>query len=381
VVGFQCHHSVPASRRVEKREEGHEAVSMPPRRSCFAATRMPCSWGRRVSMPPRRSCFRWWPASPTTRRSAFQCHHGVPASDLQRPVCAPRGQFQCHHGVPASPPDRRVGAARDDVSMPPRRSCFELVEDDGVRVLQGFNATTAFLLPRTSHRRTSCSGGVSMPPRRSCFGNPTGGGRPCSSVSMPPRRSCFHLSDHHCMPMVHRFNATTAFLLPARPRRSRPRPPGFQCHHGVPASRRLRLRAGGPREFQCHHGVPASAPSHRRRIREAQVSMPPRRSCFEGSWTKSESPIRVSMPPRRSCFLPASQVADGVQDLVSMPPRRSCFRPRPPMRWCYTSCFNATTAFLLRVSGPAELPRARAFQCHHGVPASVPILESFLEEA
>ena len=53
------------------------------------------------------------------------------------------------------------------------------------------------------------------------------------------------------------------------------------------------------------------------------------------------------MPPRRSCF---ADLAEGsmANDSVSMPPRRSCF------------------------SVPTRRPLVGiAFQCHHGVPASV----------
>jgi len=55
-----------------------------------------------VSMPPRRSCF---PASrnlAATWQLGFQCHHGVPASGLFIFFVRYLFRFQCHHGVPAS---------------------------------------------------------------------------------------------------------------------------------------------------------------------------------------------------------------------------------------------------------------------------------------
>ena len=78
-IGFQCHHGVPASRGRSPRPAPRPHVSMPPRRSCFAAVDLPQPGDH-----------------------GFQCHHGVPAS--RRGLRHPAGpdQFQCHHGVPAS---------------------------------------------------------------------------------------------------------------------------------------------------------------------------------------------------------------------------------------------------------------------------------------
>ena len=76
--------------------------------------------------------------------------------------------------------------------MPPRRSCFVLVLHDEISPACCFNATTAFLLPDWF-------------------------------------AFCCHLS--------HSFNATTAFLLHYIREISNHFLQGFQCHHGVPASR------------------------------------------------------------------------------------------------------------------------------------------------
>ena len=142
-----------------------------------------------------------------------------------------------------------------------------------------------------------------MPPRRSCLGSlvlpdlrraafqchhgvPAFVARPPKSplrsrVSMPPRRSCFHRRRPGPGPHRLGFNATTAFLLSHRHPAVRKVPALFQCHHGVPASMR-------------RSPLPAS---------RIQVSMPPRRSCFDTGSPERDRGATVSMPPRRSCFV------------------------------------------------------------------------------
>ena len=97
--------------------------------------------------------------------------------------------------------------------------------------------------------------------------------------------------------------------------------------------------------------------------------MPPRRSCFPVLEEADIAPFLVSMPPRRSCFnlnlkggneneegfnattaflLRVSPAGEAGQNpKVSMPPRRSCFYSRQDPALDGRFCFNATTAFLL----------------------------------
>ena len=165
----------------------------------------------------------------------FQCHHGVPASPAASILRKPLQEFQCHHGVPASGP-----AAR----------------------------------PSRGDRPFQCHHGVPAS-FWSCF---PGGVN--SYVSMPPRRSCFSPRRGSSTRWLWRFNATTAFLLPATPNAPCSLVFRFQCHHGVPAS----------------HPDPGGVPGH------SGVSMPPRRSCFKQALAGSRKQWGVSMPPRRSCF-------------------------------------------------------------------------------
>jgi len=58
-----------------------------------------------------------------------------------------------------------------------------------------------------------------------------------------------------------------------------------------------------------------------------------------------------------------------------MPPRRSCFWDRLDYQSLKWSGFNATTAFLLLLPAPVGADGVAVFQCHHGVPASNPILD------
>ena len=120
-------------------------------------------------MPPRRSCF--LPHPPPGR--------------------GPAGGFQCHHGVPAS---GSVDAILTELH-------------------DGFNATTAFLLPGSDGLPVDLWVAVSMPPRRSCF--LVDGHWKCfvCGVSMPPRRSCFKGVGPCGVGGGRGFNATTAFLL------------------------------------------------------------------------------------------------------------------------------------------------------------------------
>jgi hypothetical protein len=143
------------------------------------------------------------------------------------------------------------------VSMPPRRSCFAPPPRGIIFPGQGFNATTAFLLPvldravRSLEAEFQCHHGV-----------------PASPLAAPD------------LPGVPGFNATTAFLL----------------HYTARALDPLMIR------FQCHHGVPASWEHAPEACQEDVVSMPPRRSCFTGRGGRCPGTSSVSMPPRRSCF-------------------------------------------------------------------------------
>ena len=212
------------------------AVSIPPRRSCFmvreieeeppvfrfnATTafllRFPdgMAWGRM----PEFQCHHGVPASlnlnawPPSGWKKFQCHHGVPAS----PSVHERGlldwgpfnattaflllseilefpqmkiHFQCHHGVPASDKEHRPHQAHEQISMPPRRSCFP-------SLLPRHRSSTALSMPlrrscfRYDFAIPSSVWRVSMPPRRSCFFLSCLRPESASGVSMPPRRSCF----------------------------------------------------------------------------------------------------------------------------------------------------------------------------------------------
>ena len=187
---------------------------------------------------------------------------------------------------------------------------------------------------------------------------------------MPPRRSCFSESCFFSNVGNQRFNATTAFLLrgfAAKPRRVVPQ---FQCHHGVPASRR------GP-------GAAAGC---------AAVSMPPRRSCFREAEIVSLLERYRFNATTAFLLLNALRAAYvrrvGFNATTAFLLRASLWRSRSRPAWfqCHHgvpaswsraggrsssgSCFNATTAFLL----PGESWRGRtpwrSFQCHHGVPAS-----------
>ena len=101
--------------------------------------------------------------------------------------------------------------------------------------------------------------------------------------------------------------------------------PGFQCHHGVPAS--CAPRSGSPEALMGFNAttaflLPARRPPAPRS--DPRVSMPPRRSCFLEVHADDHQLVEVSMPPRRSCFDVRREIA-GMASRVSMPPRRSCF--------------------------------------------------------
>ena len=305
---------------------------------------------------------------------------------------------------------------RSIVSMPQRRSCFLLVLDVPIPKVEGFNATTAFLLRSGSAGPGCWRSRVSMPPRRSCFHRNTQSIHPLAPVSMPPRRSCFGVLATLATWLVPGFNATTAFLLRVLPPSRRHLVLKFQCHHGVPASAlqtlddlddlsgfnattaflllargriRIRIRA----RFQCHHGVPASRGRRGASGEGFLVSMPPRRSCFDPGPNAHTWLLLVSMPPRRSCFYLHRRPRSRPHGLVSMPPRRSCFvgwagagGGAGPQFQCHHGVpasrsrherlrlghprFNATTAFLLLRSRRSGARAQARFQCHHGVPAS-----------
>jgi hypothetical protein len=382
---FQCHHGVPASRRppgtvssraLQRRFNATTAFLLRSvrlfthgfllPRPCFNATTAfllrrasgsgdigyDRSW--RVSMPPRRSCF-VGAALPLIRDDLmFQCHHGVPAS---RPVSAfvrdfvhqpcfnattafllpavVDGRWRITLPTPVSMPPRRscfdhegrphpVWEHSTPVSMPPRRSCFKGRSDREHRLvppIEGFNATTAFLLPRFM------------------FG------------SLAPWGP-FAFQCHHGVP------ASVLAWLGA----GRSWPSSFQCHHGVPASRGPHLPAQG--------------------VEGLRVSMPPRRSCFPASAKKMAITTldrAVSMPPRRSCFTSAEA---GVRAPAEIPSWFQCHHGVPASPFslaCHQGLtseprFNATTAFLLHPNPRDDPPGCGAdpgFQCHHGVPASL----------
>jgi hypothetical protein len=190
-------------------------------------------------------------------------------------------------------------------------------------------------------------------------------------VSMPPRRSCFgDALDAHLV-RDHRFNATTAFLLPptgitqvvmglsfnATTAFLLRKTPGVWtgCFSGFNATtafllrlKRLRSRPF-PGTFQCHHGVPASSKDWKLPISgKAGFNATTAFLLPEG-----DSPCPTSHAEFQCHHgVPASkgriEMYFGYKH-VSMPPRRSCFSfgiwPRPWVR----RGFNATTAFLLRV--------------------------------
>ena len=253
--------------------------------------------------------------------------------------------------------------------MPPRRSCFVQALRAPFPLPSGFNATTAFLLLDLVMFQTAVL---------------YEGFNATTAFLLLP---LFFLMAAG----VFRFNATTAFLLPGADRGRSGHPVGFQCHHGVPASRETIQGRWFSKLFQCHHGVPASRVRitlylpvfrgfnattafllPRRRfsmIFPSRVSMPPRRSCF-ALWEEEALPsFLVSMPPRRSCFRGPARFAEA-PDTVSMPPRRSCFQWPTRVGKQVGYSFNATTAFLLPMKPMGRMRAMEMFQCHHGVPAS-----------
>ena len=446
-------------------------------------------------MPPRRSCFRHRPGGDNRRDAGFQCHHGVPASGPSSGSPSGRPGFQCHHGVPASLP------LLPDEGLPPpsfNATTALLLQGDpeeGEGQDPRFNATTAFLLRLSFHINPHVNQQVSMPPRRSCFAR--------LRFCFWSRRASFNATTAFLLPggFLRRyvdvgggFNATTAFLLLRSLGRGLWVRGRFQCHHGVPASsgscttiwaamgfnattafllqilcdahkplknafnattafllrnqpparRRGTATFNATTAFLLHVGTLPSVPLDKSSFNATTaflllvgwtqsrdlpdgVSMPPRRSCFllAAQWA-AFGDLFVSMPPRRSCFLPWRQILrawlrrfnattafllpPGGQDEslnpsgVSMPPRRSCFFFQIGPAVAGPLCFNATTAFLLQgrsrrpqvwylVSMPPRRscfpgwpgpspPRGPGFQCHHGVPASLPgIAASFSEAA
>ena len=209
--------------------------------------------------------------------------------------------FQCHHGVPASPQTRLLIAQDPEVSMPPQRSCFPASLRAEGESEEGFNATTAFLLP---------------------------GSR--SEQSMPPgfnATTAFLLQEvaHEALLQFPGFNATTAFLLQPRRRRHDPSTPSFNATTAFLLRVGVTAADGVGVGFQCHHGVPASP-------------------CAEPLIGSRE---RVSMPPRRSCFRAARSGGRGDRGFQCHHGVPASLRglpggPGPD------GGFNATTAFLLR---------------------------------
>ena len=145
--------------------------------------------------------------------------------------------------------------------MPPRRSCFHLNKRHTTHKISGFNATTAFLLPRPPFPvlwvvpRFQCHHGVPA------SGRTTTSSWRTSTVSMPPRRSCFPGTACCEIHPRARFNATTAFLLRICRVPEISSVISFQCHHGVPASllyHRVvdfcQVRDGTSQGFPVFHG-------------------------------------------------------------------------------------------------------------------------------
>ena len=146
---------------------------MPPRRSCFPRRPGKSQWEvEYVSMPPRRSCFSQSLPESLQPFLSFNATTAFLLLGSHNDLSPPPAPFQCHHGVPASLKRLAIDDLFDAVSMPPRRSCFWLSIKSHLSRLP-----------------------VSMPPRRSCF----------ASALLGPGWP------------IQRFNATTAFLLPARP--------------------------------------------------------------------------------------------------------------------------------------------------------------------
>ena len=216
-----------------------------------------CCWSS-VSMPPRRSCFAIAKLLARMRNARFNATTafllpGAPSSGGGGGICfnattafllhSSRVQagevevtFQCHHGVPAFGKTSFASALAEGVSMPPRRSCFRRISWCGWSGSSSFNATTAFLL------------------------------------------RCW------------------SFLDPSGERR-------FQCHHGVPASVYLAMGQGGLPAFQCHHGVPASSTRSTRAWGAFCRFNATTAFLLRAGWSWVASEISsVSMPPRRSCF-------------------------------------------------------------------------------
>ena len=298
-----------------------------------------------------------------TKRS-FQCHHGVPASGIRPGDRRRHFSFQCHHGVPAS------GHPSGDPGEFPEFQCHHGVpafsgSKPRKRARRCFNATTAFLLgPHRVHPGGSGDGFnattafllcSAMPPAGSgstSFNATTaflltrrlGSAKERSGVSMPPRRSCFSFPAPRAV--AHR---------------------GFQCHHGVPA---FVKPAGWKAELRGFNATTAFLLGASRfwEAEHDQVSMPPRRSCFQPPKEFVADVLAVSMPPRRSCFM-LSTTLNLHEALVSMPPRRSCFVwdiilaarqdgvSMPPRR----SCFRRQRGRVWRASVVSMPPRRSCF--------------------
>ena len=121
---FQCHHGVPAS--------GRWRPASGPRRPGFNATT-----AFLLHSHQRRTGEVYSGFNATT---AFLLRIGPSTAGISNSA------FQCHHGVPASSVSGSDLASYDLVSMPPRRSCFHDLPRLRLPGQEGFNATTAFLL-------------------------------------------------------------------------------------------------------------------------------------------------------------------------------------------------------------------------------------------
>ena len=189
---FQCHHGVPASGINPPHRALVTKVSMPPRRSCFIA--LGALLGGLGLSFNATTAFLLLPWLALEGLAILACFNATTAFLLRRvhrfiPPGYPR--FQCHHGVPASVLRTPIGFRGNNVSMPPRRSCFLLALAREWDLVIGFNATTAFLLPSSPllfHQPAisfQCHHGVPASPTwESKF-------KTMLRVSMPPRRSCF----------------------------------------------------------------------------------------------------------------------------------------------------------------------------------------------
>ena len=175
---------------------------------------------------------------------------------------------------------------------------------------------------------------------------------------MPPRRSCFILSSPGRTSWKPSFNATTAFLLQWPTRGGWVIQTKFQCHHGVPAC--PGLGPGLPQDLRFN-ATTAFLLWYRTEVRYQGY-------CFNATtafllnvfFVRVPRDCAVSMPPRRSCFCSnqggiawglAFQCHHGVPASLGL----------DVLPYEKAVCFNATTAFLLPGSSPPPPPRGCGF--------------------